>query len=240
MTFLVFGKGLAFVLYVALGDSVTYGYSATNNRRSYVQRIARSLSKQERVNVYLHAKPGWTSARLLKSVKSVQPSIFDEAKLTTLMVGGNDLLRSSPFLLNGNHSHLMKVADRYYQNLTNIVELAYRPGTRFIIATLYNPFPNSVLAEEYTGLVNDCVRRVARRYNLLLADIAARFDGKEFRFVEGYKRGSIRDFRIRGNPIHPNDAGHGAIAQGFLAMYRRAGVKDIAKGGKLKRTQKSP
>lgn len=226
------------MLYVALGDSVTYGYSSTNHTKSYVARFARGISKQEKVNVFLHARPGWTSTKLLKVTKSLQPSLFDEAKLVTLMVGGNDLLRSSPFLLNGNHAHLMKVADRYYQNLLEIVDMVKRPQSKFIIATLYNPFPNSMLAAEYTKLVNDCVRRVARRYRLLIADVDAKFEGREERFVEGYRRGNIRDFRIVGNPIHPNDAGHGAIARVFLSVYRRAGVKDMARGGKLRRAER--
>lgn len=226
------------MLYIALGDSVTYGYSSTSENKSYVQRLARSLSKTGKVNVYLHAKPGWTSTKLLKSVQTLQPSLFEEAGLVTLMVGGNDLLRSSPFLLNGNHAHLMRVADRYYQNLLEIVELAKRPNSRFIVGTLYNPFPNSVMASEYTRLVNDCVRRVAKRYGILLADIDKRFQDKEARYVEGYRRGSIRDFRIVGNPIHPNDAGHGAIAQTFLSIYRRAGMTNLSKGGKLKRSSR--
>jgi lysophospholipase L1-like esterase len=217
---------------------VTYGYSSTNPSKSFVQRFARGISKQEKVNVFLHARPGWTSTKLVKATKAMQPTLFDEAKIVTLMVGGNDLLRSSPFLLNGNHAHLIKVADRYYQNLVSIVEMVKRPQSKFIIATLYNPFPNSILATEYTKLVNDCVRKVAHRYRLLIADVDARFDGREVRLVEGYRRGTIRDFRIVGNPIHPNDAGHGAIAQVLMAVYRRASAKDMARGGKLKRAQK--
>jgi lysophospholipase L1-like esterase len=214
---------------------VTYGYSSTDQKKSYVERFARSISKTKKVNVYLHAKPGWTSTKLLKSMESLQSSIFEEAGIVTLMVGGNDLLRSSPFLLNGNHAHLLKVADRYYQNLVEIVCLAKRPHSRFMIATLYNPFPNSMMASEYTRLVNDCVRRVARRYNLHLVDLAARFQGKESRFVEGYRRGTIKDFRIIGNPVHPNDTGHAAIARAFLETHQRTRPKQITTRGKMKR-----
>lgn len=210
------------MLYVALGDSISYGYSSTRHSRSFPQRIARSLSQAQKVNVYLQAKPGWTSRQLLKSLDAVQPCIWDEAKLVTLMVGGNDLLRASPWALNGNHGYVVRVADRYHQNLCEIVERAKRPQSKFIISTLYNPFPNSLVAEEYTALVNNAVRRVAKKYGLILVELDKAMSGKEARLVDGYKRGTIKDFRLRGNPIHPNDAGHAVIASKFVSAYRNA------------------
>lgn len=214
------------MMYVALGDSVTYGYSSTKEQLAFPRRLARKLSaRQRRYHVYLQAKPGWTSKQLLKSLESVQDCIWEEAKLVTLMIGGNDLLRSSPWLLNGNHDRLLRIVDRYHENVTKIVETAKRPQQKFLIATLYNPFPNSLLAEEYTDLVNEVVRRVARRHRLTVVDIASAFRGRESKFVDGYKRGSIRDFKLIGNPIHPSDEGHAAMSNAFARAYWRLSAR---------------
>jgi len=225
------------MLYVALGDSVTYGYSSSQGNRAYPQRVAKALSQKQTVNVYLQAKPGWTSRQLLKSLDDIQDCIWEEAKLVTLMVGGNDLLRASPWVFNGNHGHLMKVVDRYHEHLSQIVEKVKRRRFKFIIATLYNPFPNSLMVDEYTRLVNESIRRVAKRYRLILAPIDKKMRGKEEKLIDGYKRGTIRDFRLVGNPIHPNDAGHEAIASAVLATYRQSIVRQLPRQANLMRTQ---
>lgn len=220
------------MMYAALGDSITFGYSSTTDAQRFVGHIQSSLSKQEKVNVYLHAKPGWTSKQLLKSLGDVPECIWDEARLVTLMVGGNDLLRVTPWLLDGSRRHLIKAADKLHENLTQIVDLVQRPQSKIVLATLYNPFPNSIVAEECVETLNKAIRTVARQKRLILADVRQNYFGKEEKYVDGYKRGQVRDFRIVGNPIHPNDAGHLAIARTILRAYRRALARSRSAGRK--------
>jgi lysophospholipase L1-like esterase len=210
------------MLYAALGDSITYGYCASSQKMRYVNRIQAALSKQERVNVFVRAKPGWTSRQLLKSLKDVPECIWGEARLVTILVGGNDFLKAMPWLLDGNRGRLLRVANQVQDNLTRIVETVRSPQSTIIIGTMYNPFPNSLVAQECIETLNQVISHVATREHLVLADIRNRYFGNEQQYVDCYKRGQLRDFRIRNNPIHPNDQGHEAISRVFLAAYRQS------------------
>lgn len=209
------------MLYAALGDSITYGYTAGDENSRYVARIQSSLSKQQAVNVFLHAKPGWTSKQLLKSAERVPDVIWAEARLITILIGGNDLLRAVPWLIEGNTARIMRIAEKVRDNVAELVHLIKRPHSTILLATLYNPFPNSLLAEEYTEAINKSLRMIAQREKVHLADVRKHFFRRESEFIDGYRHGKLRDMRIRGNPIHPNDTGHEAIAQVFLRTYRR-------------------
>ncbi|RIV24565.1 SGNH/GDSL hydrolase family protein [Alicyclobacillaceae bacterium I2511] len=232
------------MLYVALGDSVTFGYSATRVEQSFVRRLQRFWTRPQRpVHVYLQAKPGWTSKQLLRSLADVQDSVFAEAKVTTLMIGGNDLLRGAPWLINGNHARMLKIAEQLNDHVQQIVQHVRTLGPQMMIATLYNPFPQSLLAVEYTQIVNRLVRRVAHRNGLLLADVAQAFEGREQEWIEGYRLGRMKDFRLIGNPVHPNNAGHAAIAQVFIRAWRQAHPqvqKDRRQTSKLRTRRLAP
>lgn len=210
------------MLYAALGDSITYGYSSSSDQSRYVTLIQSSLAKQQPVNLFLHAKPGWTSRQLLKAARRVPDVIWAEARLVTIMIGGNDLLHAIPWLIDGNSSRLIKVADKVRENVSELVHLVKRPSSIVLLGTLYNPFPNSFLAEEYTEAINKSIRSIAQRERVHLADVRKHFYRREHEFVDGYRQGKIRDIRLIGNPIHPNDDGHEAIARVFLRTYRRS------------------
>ncbi|WP_067934823.1 SGNH/GDSL hydrolase family protein [Alicyclobacillus kakegawensis] len=210
------------MLYAALGDSITYGYCASSEKARYVNRIQAALSKQERVNMFVRAKPGWTSRQLLKSLKDVPECIWGEARLVTILIGGNDFLKAMPWLLDGNHGRLLRVAGQVQDNLTEIVQTVRSPDSTILIGTMYNPFPNSLVAKECIDTLNQVIGHVATRERLILADVRGRYYGNEHEFVDCYRRGQLRDFRIRNNPIHPNDKGHAAISSVFLAAYRRS------------------
>ncbi|MCF8565968.1 SGNH/GDSL hydrolase family protein [Alicyclobacillus tolerans] len=210
------------MLYAALGDSITYGYSAEDENARYVNRIQSSLSRKQPVNLFLHAKPGWTSKQLLKESRKVPDVIWAEARLITIMVGGNDVLRHAPWLLDGGTTRIFKVADKLRDNLEELIDLVRGPKCTIVLGTLYNPFPKSVMVERYLDVINQSIRSVAQREKLPLADIAKHFVRREGQFIDGYKRGKMTDMRIIGNPIHPNDKGHEAIAQIFLRAYQRS------------------
>lgn len=231
------------MIYAALGDSITYGYHATTEKKHFVCRIQASLARARRVSLFTVAKPGWTSKQLLKSVKSVPKCIWDESGVITVLVGGNDLIRVSPWLLNGITSKSVPVADKLADNLNEIVHVVKRPYNKILIGTVYNPFPNSLSAEECTGILNKSIRLVAFRENLILVDLYRAFRCKEHQFIEGYKNGQMRDFKIHHNPIHPNDFGHYCISQAFLTAYRAINMTKLRQKGKrqsgMRRTTRS-
>ncbi len=224
------------MLYAALGDSITFGYSASQDERSFVARVRRALARKGNVSLYTCAKPGWTSKQLLRAVRRTPECIWDEARVVTILIGGNDLLWAAPWLVESNPGHVMKVAGRLYDNLTEVVECVSRPTSTVILCTIYNPFPNSLLAAEYTNALNRSIRRVAKRHHLRIVDLDAVFQGREEALIDGYQRGQIRDIKLRGNPVHPNDTGHQRIAQALLSVYKRrsdqAHSKRLSKPGK--------
>lgn len=211
------------MLYAALGDSITYGYSSSAPEHSYVSHLSREIQTNEQVNVYLHAKPGWTSTQLAKSLPKVPDVIWGEAKLTTLLVGGNDLLKVAPWILSGDNGKVLKVAENLYQNLLKIAQTVNKGNGVVLIGNLYNPFPSSLMAAEYIRRLNDAVHAVAERERLRVVDLCSLFQGNEHRFIEGFKAGELRDLKIFKNPIHPNNRGHKAIAGQFLNAYKRIG-----------------
>lgn len=211
------GRRAMDMLYVALGDSVTCGLCASS--RGYVTRIQSSLANEAPVHVWLQAKIGWTSKQLLMSLMNVPDYIWTEARLVTIMVGGNDLLKAGPWLLNDNTVSLQKVTDRLQKNLNHILQLVHQPETTVILATLYNPFPHSVIAQKCIDKANHTIRLIAQREDVKLSDVQNQFFLREHELIGGYRRGQLRDCRVVGNPIHPNDAGHELIATEFLRAY---------------------
>lgn len=210
------------MLYAALGDSITHGYEATDPERRFVSRLRYRMARQGRISTFIQAKPGWTSKQLLKSLPSVPECIWEEAKCITVLVGGNDILRAVPWVVNGDAGKAMLVAEKFRDHLTQILRIIKRRQNRVFLATLYNPFPNYIVAKECTHILNQAIISVAAREHVRLVDLERAFSGQEKRWIEGYKEGELKDFKLRNNPIHPNDAGHEAIADLFFKAYRQS------------------
>lgn len=210
------------MLMLALGDSITYGYGATAPDYSYAKRLQKQFARNARISLHVQAKPGWTAKQLNKSLATVPQCIFDEAQIVTLMIGGNDLLRAAATLLTGRREKAAQVCDNARQDIEEIITRANRPYNSFAISTLYNPFPNFDLASQICTQFNDMIRTLAVRYQLILVESSKLFRGHEADYVEHYKSGVFRDIRLVRNPIHPTDAGHLALYQGFYRALQRA------------------
>lgn len=210
------------MLMLALGDSITYGYGATAPEHSYAKRLQKEFAKNVRTSLHVQAKPGWTAKQLRKSLPDVPQCIFDEAQIVTLMIGGNDLLRGAATLLTGRSDKTALVCDQAREDMEAIILHANRPYNTFAISTLYNPFPNFDLAERITSQFNDMIRTIAKRHRLILVESPKLFRGNEPDYVEHYRSGLFRDMRLFRNPIHPTDAGHEALFQGFYRALQQA------------------
>lgn len=84
---------LAPLKYIALGDSIAYGYGLSSpETESYPAIINRTLRKKFKTEYYNYAVSGNTSADLLNVVKSEETSL-DNADLITVCIGANNVLK---------------------------------------------------------------------------------------------------------------------------------------------------
>lgn len=216
------------MLYAALGDSITYGFCSTGVSNRYANLLLNKMRSKPAMKLFVHAHPGWTSTRLLTSIREIPADVWDETKLVSLMIGGNDLLRAIPFLLHSNPTGLVRVTERLHHNLESILRTVTHGDAQALVGTLYNPFPNSPVAKRCTVALNQAIRCAAEENGATVADVYDAFTPHASRCVDRYRTGRIRDFRIVGNPIHPNDEGHRIIANQFYNAYQSVVALDGA------------
>jgi|GEM_PF-625193 len=222
------------MIYLALGDSITHGYDASDEEHRFVTVLTRKLNKVERTSLYMQAKPGWTSAQLLRSLDKVPECVIAEAAIVTLMIGGNDLLKALPWFLDDEEAGNKKLRASFLPTVRAIVEHTKRnPDAVFMICTVYNPFPKSELAQRAISGLNGLLREAATAYSCLLVPVDEWYGGEEDTLVNRFKRGELQDFRLVRNPIHPNDKGHARIADAvfntYMEIHKQRQVKRGAK-----------
>ncbi|OYD09854.1 SGNH/GDSL hydrolase family protein [Paludifilum halophilum] len=203
--------------YVALGDSITVGYSAVG-RRGFVDRLADRLSQQGHpINVYNAARKGMTS-RLLVDQLAGSPYLHHllyRANLITLCIGGNDLLYAYiRFFLSGDPSVYFQTVYHYEFRLRRIYSLIRsRSSAPLFTLNLYNPFPHSPSAVTWISAINDRIEKISAGWSVPIIDLYHHFLGSEPFLIRGYRTGHLSDYRLFGsNPVHPNDRGHQLIA----------------------------
>jgi lysophospholipase L1-like esterase len=118
-------------------------------------------------------------------------------------------------------SILQPALSTYDRNLDSIVNTIHAVGKpRILLCTQYNPFPNTALAAEGIGLLNERIGAAAARHGLAVVPVDAWFAGEEPRLISWYRTGRLEDIiqkpLFAPNPIHPNDLGHARIAQGLV------------------------
>ncbi len=210
------------MIYLALGDSITYGYDATDELNRYPTVLTSMLRQMQKTSLYVHAKPGWTSEKLLQSLPQIPQAILEEAGLITLMIGGNDLLRAMPWFLDDASKAMQRLSGTFRSRVLSIVhQVKKNSDAVLILCTVYNPFPKAEIAKEAVSWMNSLLQDIAKAEHCLLVPVHQAYDGQEERLVQGYKTGELRDFRFVKNPIHPNDDGHKKIASVLLFHYKK-------------------
>ncbi len=208
------------MIYLALGDSITHGYDASDEEHRFVTVLTRRLNNVERTSMYLQAKPGWTAAQLLRSLDKVPECVVAEAAVITLMIGGNDLLKAMPWFLDDEEIGRRKLRESFLPTVRAIVErMKKNPDAVFMICTVYNPFPKSDLAQRAISELNGLLGEAAAEYSCVTVPVDEWYGGEEDTLVNRYKRGELQDFRLLRNPIHPNDKGHERIAKAIFDTY---------------------
>jgi lysophospholipase L1-like esterase len=198
------------ISYIALGDSITFGQSASSNSKAYPSRVTSMLKlKGIQAKLIVFAQPSWTSADLAEEIYT-DPSLISCAKVVTVWIGGND--PATPIL---------GLMNRYKRRLDIILKLVRILGVKHIICcTQYNPFPNSVIAVDAIRIMNQLITASAITNRCLVARVDQWFSGNEHNLIYGYRGGNAED-ALRGfAAIHPNDQGHEVIATGiFSSIY---------------------
>lgn len=212
-------------IYLALGDSITVGYDASHRTETYIYHVFQVLrSRSFATQPLVIAKNGWDSNKLLQAMASLPPDIWDRIAVCTLLVGGNDLRDLLKKSMWGQSSTpltkpmIEAQVRRFERNYHLIAAQLHRQVPTTIAMTVYNPIPNSPLAEETFRQMNRKIHKAAQTYNFHLVDIEKTFLGHEHRYIHRYQSGHLQDLmRLFSRPIHPNDAGHAAIAKAIIA-----------------------
>ncbi|GGE10075.1 lipase [Marinithermofilum abyssi] len=213
-------------LYVALGDSITEGYSVPR-KYGYAPMFTSLLQGTgHQVTLRNFGIKGMTSSHLLTQlyVPMVQQSL-QQANLTTVCIGGNDLLYAYvQYVFYRNTLIYSRVVNQFTVNLNRIYSIVRQHTLAPIYAiNLYNPFPNSRSASHWIPVLNQAIARTSERWEIPVVDIYHRFKGLEHRLIYGYRRGVLSDLRLLGiKPIHPNFLGHRVITEALWEVIRRS------------------
>ncbi|MDB4868646.1 MAG: Lysophospholipase [Cohnella sp.] len=207
--------------YIALGDSITYGQSASSSSRAYPSRVTSMLKlKGIQAKKIVFAQPSWTSADLAEEINT-DPSFLSCAKVVTVLIGGNDLIHYGLSSLREPAAPILGMINRYKRRLDIILGLVRIMGVKHIICcTQYNPFPNSVIAVDAIRIMNQQITASAITNRCLVARVDRWFSGNEHSLIYGYRGGHAEEALHGFAAVHPNDQGHEVIATGlFSSIY---------------------
>jgi len=228
--------------YIALGDSLSSGSGASDKAAtSFVALVHQGLGpRYELINL---GHSGDASFELLdhghlnEALSAIEGRNNDgnpnnDVRLVTLEIGGDDMLDLLPLVLGGTCpdvetalsraeclQRLNTATRRLQQNLDTILSRLQRADDDLIIVlmTVYDPFSGSIprLSElarivlegapgsAFPEGINSVIRAQARQKGVLLVDLYPLFQGRA---------GEL----IADDLIHPNDAGHGALAEAVI------------------------
>jgi lysophospholipase L1-like esterase len=238
-------------LYIALGDSLSYGNGASDrNTTAWVPIVRQTLGADwALMNLGI---PGYTSADLLNKgevstatseiVRRKRDSIAsNEASAITLEIGGNDLLAlyddlvltgtcptvteslGKPECVNG----LRNVLDEFTPNLEEAIDELQQaaPGVPIFLMTLYNPFSGGSDNLDQLGALALEGKDGTVFPTGLNDEIRTVAEEKGVNLVDWYPLflGKQSEY-ISQDLIHPNDAGQAAMALAVLQAMGRAGL----------------
>lgn len=207
------------MIYTALGDSITSGENASSLKNAYPQLIVSSLNSCScRYKGYVLARPGWSSYALLDAVVWQGSPMISHSSIVSIWIGGVDLANAAIIALKNQQPFSSKqLLTRYRTHLSSMLsQIKKGSRARIVCCTQYNPFPNSPLAAEWIGRLNETTHLVAHSHGVTVAPAHRWFEGKQADLIYGYKKGRIEDALHGSLPIHPNDQGHRAIAKGLI------------------------
>ena len=198
--------------YLVLGDSIAYGSGISNSREACYGKIVADTNGYDYAN---HSVPGHTTANLINRLKDETViSDLKKADIISISIGGNDFLMSNLIglmfdsIVLDDHTEYDKIAEGFYTNLCEIVEIINSHNTDAVILmqTLYNPQSGYLRAPYQEGA--DRINAAIERYNtenpdeIVIVDVGTALGDD----MENYAD----------DEIHPSAAGNEIIAETIL------------------------
>ena len=214
------------IRYVALGDSIAYGYGLENrDEQSYVSLIRKYLEKKyDSVFISNFGSNGMRSDELLDILTNPENDLYKKyratirhADIVTISIGSNDLLHLIKLDMNiesyiKNGAEMFDNACRGFQkNFPKIIQeiRKIKPDVKIYADNIYNPAKgltafNDIydVAEHYISLMNHCFYD-SEDYQLV--DVKGCFDKEKESMVNVSWKGREID-------PHPSVEGHKKIA----------------------------
>jgi lysophospholipase L1-like esterase len=239
-------------VYLALGDSVAFGIGASDPAvTGYVPRLHGVLREElrcwprpdcPRLALDNLAVPGATTTSLIAD--QLTPAVaqlrarnwdldpFNDVKVVTIDIGGNDAFAAVPSCLDPTTAQCKAAVDTQLSTFeTNFpvilrrLRIAAGPFARVVTMTYYNPLPScrlAPLASLGEAVLEGATPLVERGLNDLIRSISATY---HVRVAETYGQLGPDDLVGGADCLHPNDAGHQVIADRFattLGLGRKA------------------
>lgn len=232
--------------YIAIGDSITAGYGASTPSTNWVSLFNDYLTKwYPGVYTWNLGDPGTGTIQIVSDIMPIIPgwlaSTNLKLKFVTVDIGTNELLHNSlDVRVDGavygctaaegvSFSYLFK--NRLENQIVKPLQAMGDSTTKFALATIYDPSDGAGYsavtycgpayniagvpqchwddAEQVFAAYNQRIAEVAQETNCQLVDIHKRFLGNAYNFIHAPIY----------NDIHPNDAGHAAIASEFEKYF---------------------
>jgi lysophospholipase L1-like esterase len=238
-------------LYIALGDSLTFGIGASQpDETGFVALVHADLGDE--FGLLNLGVPGDTSRDLLhggplnEAIAEIERRRNDgvegnEVALITLGIGGNDLLNLLDRLVIPGTCPSLEVSlereecvaalqdalDAFERNLSEIVRRLQEaaPDTPLIMFTPYNPFSGGIPAFDELGVLSLEGMADTPFPEGLNDIIRAEAEASGVRLVDMYPlfEGKAGEY-IAVDLIHPNDEGYRVMAEAVLEAVRELGV----------------
>lgn len=227
--------------YTALGDSLAYGYGATDNY-GYAERYRDYLQADNGVTVELTnlGISGWTSNDLLNALKRnfTYRDAVANSDVITFDIGGNDFLNAAEKYIAGtcggkkNNKCLTKTHKKFKSNFKKIISLIkkinkkdslilrsmdiYFPNTTFYLNDDFitnDKYPNDfAIINPVLTKINRLISKTCRSKKILFADVHLSYNGSS-----GTEDPTLKGY-IYDDLLHPNDIGYQVIADDLQAL----------------------
>lgn len=205
--------------YLALGDSISVDDYTGVPAGGAASQFARLIKAEEFQNL---TRDGFTTDRVLDSLAQVKlkPDVI------TLTVGGNDFLGLASFSAGRSESAWSAAPKIIIPRLEKVVDRVVALGGTVILNTIYDPTDGEndlgieigipPLARKAFAEINESLRALAGKHDLLLSDLESLFKGHGFWSKEPWIV----------NYIEPNLAGATAIAKHWFALVHGKSNQD--------------